>query len=51
MIANRKGALGIWLSDLLVGLAVITCDRQVTGLSLDSREVMFGDLFFCRVRG
>ena len=46
MMANRKGALGFWLSDLLVGLAVITCDRQVTGLSLDSREVMSGDLFF-----
>ncbi|HIA44795.1 MAG TPA: UDP-N-acetylmuramoyl-L-alanyl-D-glutamate--2,6-diaminopimelate ligase, partial [Methylococcaceae bacterium] len=46
MMANRKGALGFWLSDLLVGLAVITCDRQVTGLSLDSREVTSGDLFF-----
>mgnify|MGYP003957465149 FL=1 len=46
MMANRKEALGIWLSDLLVGLALITFDRQVTGLSLDSRDVMAGDLFF-----
>ncbi|MBT5437472.1 MAG: UDP-N-acetylmuramoyl-L-alanyl-D-glutamate--2,6-diaminopimelate ligase, partial [Methylococcales bacterium] len=46
MMANRKEAFGIWLSDLLVGLALITFDRQVTGLSLDSRDVMAGDLFF-----
>jgi len=46
MMANRKEILSLWLSDLLGDLTVITTDRQVTGLSLDSRNLRDGDLFF-----
>lgn len=46
MMAERKEESGFWLSELLKGLVTITHDQQITGLSLDSRKVMAGDLFF-----
>ncbi len=46
MMAERKEESGFWLSELLNGLVSITYDQQITGLSLDSRKVMAGDLFF-----
>jgi len=46
MMAERKEESGVWLSELLNGLVTITYDQQITGLSLDSRKVMVGDLFF-----
>lgn len=35
----------MWLSELLKGVVCVTEDRQVAGLSLDSRQLVAGDLF------